>query len=231
MGIHHFRVPASAYGAGAIHPYLALASVRALEGQRGFEQTTRAELEAHHEEGGRPRPAQDHVQMGISAIARYRGGAQIFEAVGVNQGLVDRCFAAPPPRSAASAWREIDAEVRRRHDEKRSAGGASARPPAERGLPLVNRKDGEHHGYNRLMVIAAQKASQSGDPADYKAYADLVGSAPPRAIRDVLEWVPAGPPGAARRGEPASEIVKRFASSAMSLGALSPKAHATLAIA
>ncbi|MGI8423763.1 MAG: glutamate synthase large subunit [Chloroflexota bacterium] len=226
--IHHFACLLG-YGASAINPYLALASVRALEGQRGFEQMHRAELEAHLKKAVDLGLLKIMSKMGISAVASYRG-AQIFEAVGVNQSVVDRCFTGTPTKIGGIGLAEIDAEVRRRHDEAyRPEAPLAARLP-NAGI-LSYRKDGEHHGYNRLMVIAAQKAAKSGDAADYKAYSDLVRAAPPRAIRDVLEWTPAGPPVPLDEVEPIAAIVKRFASSAMSLGALSPEAHRTLAIA
>ncbi|HET7772001.1 MAG TPA: glutamate synthase large subunit, partial [Chloroflexota bacterium] len=226
--IHHFACLLG-YGAGAIHPYLALASVRAMRGQRGFEQTTTAELEAHLKKAVDLGLLKIMSKMGISAIGSYRG-AQIFEAVGISQELVDRCFTGTPTKIGGIRLADVESDVRRRHDE-------AYRPeaPLPPRLPNIGylsyRKDGEHHGYNRLMVIAAQKAARSGDQADYQAFAELVSAAPPRAIRDVLEWVPAGPPVPLDEVEPAHEIVKRFASSAMSLGALSPEAHRTLAIA
>ncbi|HEU5315289.1 MAG TPA: glutamate synthase large subunit [Chloroflexota bacterium] len=226
--IHHFACLLG-YGAGAIHPYLALASVRALVGQRGYEQTTTAELEAHLKKAVDNGLLKIMSKMGISTVASYRG-AQIFETVGITERLVDRCFTGTPTKIGGIGLGEIEAEVRRRHGEAyRPAAPLTPRLP-NAGL-LSYRKDGEHHGYNRLMVIAAQKAAQTGDAADYKAYADLVYAAPPRAIRDVLEWVPAGPAVPLDEVEPAESIVKRFNTSAMSLGALSPEAHRTLAIA
>src|SRR5205085_8751147 len=99
-------------------------------------------------------------------------------------------------------------------------------------LGYINwRKEGEYHGYNRLVVIAMQKAAQSADYAAYESYRDLVRSGPPRALRDLLEMQPFGPAVPIEEVEPIEAIVKRFVTSAMSLGALSPEAHSTLAMA
>jgi glutamate synthase (ferredoxin) len=225
--IHHFACLLG-YGAGAIHPYLALASVRQMAGQRGYERASPIELEAHLKKAVDLGLLKILSKMGISTVSSYRG-AQIFEAIGINQRLIDTCFTGTPSRIGGIGLAEIEEEVRRRHDEA----FRPAAPPSPR-LPNVGylgyRKDGEHHGYNRLAVIAAQKAAASGSREDYKSFADLVSGAPPRALRDVLSWVPAGPPVPLDEVEPAERIVKRFASSAMSLGALSPEAHRTLAM-
>ena len=226
--IHHFACLLG-YGAGAVHPYVALASVRAQQGQRGFEQIERAELEAHLQKAVDNGLLKIMSKMGISTIASYRG-AQIFEALGINQALVDRWFTGTPSRIGGIGLEEIEDDVRRRHTE-----AFQPEAPLSARLPNIGnlgyRKDGEHHGYNRLMVIAAQKAAQSGSNDDYRDYSRLVADAPIRAIRDVLEWVPAGPPVPLNEVEPIEGIIKRFASSAMSLGALSPEAHRTLAMA
>ncbi len=225
--IHHFACLLG-YGAGAIHPYLALSSVRQMVGQRGFEQASPIELEAHLKKAVDLGLLKVMSKIGISTISSYRG-AQIFEAIGINQSLINRCFTGTPSRIGGIGVAEIEEEVRRRHEE-------AYRPEAPLTPRLSNvgylgyRKDGEHHGYNRLAVVAAQKVAATGTKEDYTAFTDLVYNAPPRALRDVLEWTPAGPPVPLSEVEPVESIVRRFASSAMSLGALSPEAHRTLAM-
>ncbi|HEV2126109.1 MAG TPA: glutamate synthase large subunit, partial [Chloroflexota bacterium] len=226
--IHHFACLIG-YGAGAIYPYLALASARSLINQRGYESVTVAEVESHFRKAVDNGLLKIMSKMGISTISSYRG-AQIFEAVGIEQDLVDQCFTGTPSRIEGIGLEEIENEVRRRHADV-------FQPEAPLGTRLPNlgfmgyRKDGEHHGYNRLMVIAAQKAAESGAEADYKKYTELVYGAPPRALRDVMEYVSAGPPVPLDEVEPVEHIIRRFVTAAMSLGALSPEAHRTIAIA
>jgi len=226
--IHHFACLIG-YGAGAVNPYLALASARSLAGERGYENVSPVELEAHFRKAVDKGLLKIMSKMGISAISSYRGG-QIFEAVGLSQELIDRCFAGTPSRIGGIGLAEIAAEQARRHAEAFEP----AAPPSPR-LPDLGfiryRKDGEYHGYNRLVVLALQKAAQSGDYEDYRKFRDLVHSGPPRAIRDVLDFVPAGPPIPIEEVEPEEHIIRRFGTQAMSLGALSPEAHMTLAVA
>ncbi len=226
--IHHFACLIG-YGAGAIHPYLALASCRAMAGERNYEHLTVPELEAHYRKAVKDGLLKIMSKMGISTVSSYRG-AQIFEAVGISQDLVDRCFAGTPSRIGGIGLREIAEECKRRHD-------AAFRPVEPHGPRLPNlgfvswRKEGEYHGYNRLAVIALQKAAKSGDYKDYQSYRNLVLGGPPRALRDVLELAPAGPPVPVEEVEPVERIIRRFCTSAMSLGALSPEAHRTIAMA
>ena len=116
--------------------------------------------------------------MGISAVSSYRG-AQIFEAVGVSQALIDSCFSGTLRASGASGWPRCP----------RKPCAATTTPTARRSLGprlpdlgfIRYKKDGEFHGYNRLAVVAMQKASRSGEYADYRAYRELVHGGAPRA--------------------------------------------------
>src|SRR5450759_1803454 len=93
------------------------------------------------------------------------------------------------------------------------------------------RKAGEHHAYNPLAVRAAQKASQTGDREAYSEWRRLKAMGQPQSLRELIQIKESGTPVPLGEVEPASEIVKRFVSTAMSLGALSPEAHEALAIA
>ena len=225
--IHHLACLIG-YGAGAVHPYLALASSRAFAGQRGFETTPETELEARYRKAADKGLLRIMSKMGISAVSSYRG-AQIFEAVGVSQALIDRCFSGTPSRIGGIGLAEVAQEALRRHDDAyRPAQPLGPRLP---DLGFIRyKKDGEFHGYNRLAVVAMQKASRSGEYADYRAYRELVHGGAPRALRDVLDLVPLGPAVSLDEVEPVEAIMRRFSTQAMSLGALSPEAHATLAV-
>src|SRR5438093_7438305 len=95
------------------------------------------------------------------------------------------------------------------------------------------RKAGEHHAYNPVAVRAAQKAAQTGDAAAYAGWRRLssAGSGEAQSLRELLAFKECTQPVPLEDVEPATEIVKRFVSTAMSLGALSPEAHEALAIA
>ena len=225
--IHHLACLVG-FGAGAVHPYLALASTRALVGERGFENRSTVELEANFRKAANKGLLRIMSKMGITSIASYRG-AQIFEAVGISQPVVDRCFNGTPSRLSGIGLAEIAADAATRHAEAYETTVAAGRLP---NLGLVNyRKDGEVHGYNRVAVLAMQHASNTGDFEDYRKFEAMANSGNPRAIRDLLEWVPLGPAVPIDEVEPVESILHRFGTMAMSLGALSPEAHQTLAVA
>ena len=224
--IHHLACLVG-YGAGAIHPYLALATTRSLEGERGYEKLSAAELEGNYRKAANKGLLRIMSKMGITSIASYRG-AQIFEAVGIAQTLIDRCFTGTPSRIGGIGLAEIATDVANRHEEGFGAPAIGRLP----NLGFVNyRKDGEVHGYNRQAVIAMQEASKTGNYDDYRKFESLVNGGAPRALRDIMEWSPVGPPVPIDEVEPIAAIISRFNTTAMSLGALSPEAHQTLAIA
>ena len=99
---------------------------------------------------------------------------------------------------------------------------------SDRGL-VRYRKDGEFHAANPLVVKSLQRAAETGRQEDYAAYSSLVAERPATAIRDLLTFKKRRPIAKARV-EPASAIVARFITSAMSLGSLSPEAHLTLTL-
>src|SRR5207253_1563744 len=93
------------------------------------------------------------------------------------------------------------------------------------------RKAGEFHTYNPLAVRAAQRAARTGDEEQYARWLELSTMGPPQDLRDLLEISPAPTPVPLEEVEPAAQILRRFVSTAMSLGALSPEAHTALAVA
>ena len=210
-------------GAGAVHPYLALATARAHGGD---------EAEHHY------RHALEHgllkvmAKMGISCVASYCG-AQVLEALGLGAEVMGLCLPGVPSRVGGASFADLEARLREWH---REAWQPEQAPKAGKdGLPdhgrVRFRKAGEFHTYNPLAVRAAQRAAQTGDPEQYQRWISLSSMGPPQDLRDLLEVRPAPAPISLDEVEPAVEIRKRFVSTAMSLGALSPEAHAALAIA
>src|SRR5581483_10872043 len=206
--VHHLALLIG-YGASAVHPYVALALVRQLAEQP--EPRARAEAAAELDV---EQAVQNYVhaaelglqkimsKMGISALASYHGG-QIFEALGISQTVIDRCFAGTPSRLGGVSFVQIAEDVLSR----------------------------EAHAWGPPIVRTLHKALEGdGDPAAYRQFVDMLLSGPPLALRDLLTFAPREPIPL-EEVEPAERIVRRFISTAMSLGALSPEAHRTLAIA
>jgi len=164
-------------------------------------------------------------KMGVSTLRSYRG-AQLFEAVGIDDELIERHFTGTPSFIGGIGLREIALEVLGRHQ---SAHATPAHALEDAGL-FRYRQHGEAHAYAPQVVKALHKAVTSRQLLDYKSYADLVHAREPLAIRDLLEFR-AGPTVPLDEVEPASAIVRRFMTAAMSLGALSPEAQQVLAVA
>jgi glutamate synthase (ferredoxin) len=214
------------YGASAVHPYLALAAAAALAGTRGHETLTTADLRRNYVTALENGLLKVTSKMGISTAMGYRG-AQIFETIGIDAALVERHFTGTPARLGGIGFAEIEADTLRRHQEAYAE--EAAKLP---DLGLVRfRKEGEPHAYSPPIVTALQQAVRSGEPVDYQAYRGLVSSQPLTAVRDLLTVKPLGEPVPLTEVEPAEAILRRFVVTAMSLGALSPEAYRTLAIA
>ena len=163
-------------------------------------------------------------KMGISTITGYHA-AQIFEALGLDQETLDRCFSGLESRVAGIGVAELAAQTLDRH-----AIAFNGAPHLTDGAMYRYRRDGEYHGFNPAVVQAAHKAVDSGRYEDYKVYSDLVTSRPPTTLRDLLRWQPLNEAIPLEEVEPVETIMRRFATSAMSLGALSPEAHEAMSI-
>ena len=168
--------------------------------------------------------------MGISTVPSYCG-AQIFEAVGLSQELVDRYFTGTPSRIGGIGLEELAVDALARH--------ARAYPgDANAFLPVVGlyawRAGGEHHQWGPETISLLQHAVRHGGWETYEQYSATVNADAARAstIRGLLRFRFAEDGGVPlEEVEPASEIVKRFSTGAMSLGSLSREAHETLAVA
>ncbi len=231
--VHHFAALIG-YGASSINPWLALDLIadRAADGGApAFEVDGRTAARRYVEaiDAGLLKIM---AKMGISTLQSYRG-AQIFEAVGLDRGLIERHFTGTPSRLGGLGLVDLDAEVRVRH-----ARGFPQTPPAD-DLALLPtggdyrwRRRGERHRWNPRTVALLQSATRQGDRAifaEWLAAADALDE-DPGTLRDLLDFVP-GAPVPLDEVEPAEAIMTRFVTGAMSFGSLSPEAHETLAIA
>ncbi|HEV2749313.1 MAG TPA: glutamate synthase large subunit [Gemmatimonadales bacterium] len=216
--VHHFAALIG-YGAEAVHPWLALESVR----QEVEEADAPLRFRAAAEKG----LLKILSKMGISTLSSYCG-AQIFEALGLGAEVIDRCFTGTVSTIGGIGFSEVAEDVLAR---QRTAYPDSAEP--EPALPdhgrVRYRRDGEDHGWSPPLVRAMQEAVAADTTPAYDAFRARVTARAPASPRDLLA-LRAGTPIRLADVEPAEAIRRRFISTAMSLGALSPEAHRTLAI-
>jgi glutamate synthase (NADPH/NADH) large chain/glutamate synthase (ferredoxin) len=228
--VHHFATLIG-YGAAAINPYVMLETLDELATTGWLPEGMDAEQAKKRAIKGISKALLKTIsKMGISTISSYCG-AQIFEAVGLERALVDEHFTGTPSRIGGIGLDVLAREALDRH--------ARAYPDHEGDmLPLGGvyawRQDGEHHMWNPETIALLQHAVRHGGEQTYEEYAQLVnGDAARKAtLRGLLEFRWAEDGGIPLdEVEPAKEIVKRFATGAMSLGSLGREAHETLAIA
>jgi len=196
-------------GASAVHPYLAMATAGP-EGEAGYRKALETGL------------LKVMAKMGISCVASYRGG-YVLEALGLGAEVMETCFPSVPSRIGGADLSDLDAMGRARMAE-------AVGTLADHGRVRF-RKAGEHHAYNPLAVRAAKKAAETGDAEAFKEFQRLSRMGGPQSLRELLGFQEAAAPISIDEVEPASEIARRFVSTAMSLGALSPEAHEALAVA
>lgn len=164
-------------------------------------------------------------KMGISAVNSYRG-AQLFEAVGIAQEVVDIAFTGVTSRIEGAGFAELE------NDQVRLAADArSKRKTIAQGGLLKYVHGGEYHAYNPDVVMTLQQAVVSGSYTDYQRYAEFCNVRPVAALRDLFKLKESNQPLSVDDVEPIEAILKRFDSAGMSLGALSPEAHEALAMA
>ena len=173
------------------------------------------------------------AKMGISTLQSYQS-ARIFEAIGLGKDVIDRYFTGTVSRVGGIGIKEIEEGVAFRHDHAFDPLGLGVDETLDSvGFHcLRSGNDKEDHMYSPETIIALQRAVREDSYQKFREYTDLVDDAKrPHTLRGLLEFVPAGDPVPIDEVEPASEIVKRFKTGAMSYGSLSAEAHETLAVA
>jgi glutamate synthase domain-containing protein 2/glutamate synthase domain-containing protein 1/glutamate synthase domain-containing protein 3 len=229
--VHHFATLIG-YGASAINPYLMLESLQELVADGrvpGVEDFETAQWNVV--KGVAKGLLKTISKMGISTIQSYNG-AQIFEAVGLASDLIDRHFTGTASRIGGIDSHILAVETLERHAR---GFGLTTNDLLPVGGVYAWRRDGEHHMWNPETIALLQHSVRHGGRPTYDEYAKLVNDDAARraTLRGLLkfkelpedEWLPLD------EIEPASEIVKRFVTGAMSLGSISRESHETLAIA
>jgi glutamate synthase (NADPH/NADH) large chain len=220
---HHFAV-LFGFGATAVFPYLAY---RVLTDLCMGNEIPLSPMDSHenYRKGIKKGLMKILSKMGISTIASYRG-AQLFEAIGLSSEIVDLCFKGVTSRIEGARFEDFQFEQSLLAKE-----AWVARKPIQQGGLLKYKFDDEYHAVNPDVVRTIHEAVKSGNPARYQEYADLVNKRGVATIRDLLKLKTDVTPIALDQVEPVENILARFDSAAMSLGALSPEAHEALAVA
>jgi len=228
--VHHFALLLG-YGAAAINPYLAFETVQDMTTGGllpGLDADKAISNYIHAVNKGIVKVIS---KMGISTIQSYCG-AQIFEAVGLNEDFVDRYFTWTPSRIGGAGLDVIAEELKLRHKRGFPDRQAYAHT-LEQGGQYQWRQDGEQHLFNPQTIHKLQHACRSNSYKIFKEYSEMVNNQSRRlcTLRGLMEFKPNGGPIPIEEVEPESEIVRRFKTGAMSYGSISKEAHEALAIA
>jgi len=225
--VHHFAL-LGGYGAEAVHPYLALETLLAMNHGDG---ATGSKAIKNFVKAIGKGLKKVMSKMGISTYMSYTG-AQIFEAVGLKKSLVNKYFTGTASTVEGIGVFELAEETIRLH---RAAFGDDPVLAAalDAGGEYAWRVRGEEHMWTPEVIAKLQHATRGNRYDTYKEYAKLINDQSTRhmTLRGMFEFRPAAAPVPLDEVEPAREIVKRFATGAMSLGSISTEAHTTLAIA
>ncbi|MBI4706658.1 MAG: glutamate synthase large subunit [Candidatus Omnitrophica bacterium] len=226
--VHHFAL-LFGYGADCVNPYLAYEAIKLLIRDSELRLDDKSALNNYIK-------AVDKgilkilSKMGISTLQSYRG-AQIFEAVGLNKDVIERCFAGTPSRIGGANLAVIAQEALLRHE--------TAYPKNNIEVPYLStgglyqwKRDGEIHLWSPEAIASLQDAVRKNDSKKYQEFSALINdqSKNPVTLRSLLKFkayksIPLS------EVEPVESIVKRFATGAMSFGSISRGAHETIAIA
>ncbi len=234
--VHHVALLVG-YGAAAVNPYLAMESVEDLAREAYYVKIEQEQAVANLIKALGKGVLKVMSKMGVSTVASYTG-AQIFEAVGLSQAVVDRYFTGTTSKLGGIGIDTIAEEVARRHAKAYPRGGIL---PAHRELEIGGeyqwRREGEPHLFDPDTVFRLQHATRTGRYDIFKQYTQAVDeqSAKLMTLRGLFRFRDADATGRQSipidEVEPVSEIVKRFSTGAMSYGSISKEAHETLAIA
>ncbi|MDR3740829.1 MAG: glutamate synthase large subunit, partial [Terracidiphilus sp.] len=220
------------YGASAVNPYLAIETIHDMK-RRGLLPN---DVSAEHAEKNFIKAINKGLlktfsKMGISTLQSYRG-AQVFEAVGLNQFLIDSYFSGTPSRIEGIGLDVLAREAQMKH-------AYAFQPLTESETDLVvggqyqYREGGEYHLLNPQTISKVQHAVRQNNAATFQEYTDLLDKQNHElcTLRGLFKLKYAEHPIPIEEVEPAKEIVKRFTTGAMSFGSISKEAHETLAIA
>ncbi|ALG11167.1 glutamate synthase large subunit [Kibdelosporangium phytohabitans] len=225
--VHHIALLIG-YGAAAVNPYLAMASVEEMALAETAEQATRNLIKAL---GKGVRKTMS--KMGVSTVASYTG-AQIFEAIGLGDEVIDSCFSGTTSRLGGVGFDVLAEEVAQRHRKAFPPDGVRpSHRELETGGDYQWRREGEAHLFNPQTVFKLQHSTRSGRYEIFKEYTRGVDEQSARlmTLRGLFDFKAGREPVPIEEVEPVSDIVRRFATGAISYGSISKEMHEVLAIA
>ena len=231
--VHHVAALIG-FGASAINPYLALESAEELVVNGTITGITAERSSKNMVKALGKGVLKVMSKMGISTVASY-GGAQCFEAIGLSQELVDKYFTGTTTKLGGVSMAILHSEIEQRHTAAYPIEGTTQdMGPLEVGGEMKWRREGPPHLFNPETVFKLQHSTSQKNYEIFKSYTNAVDDQAARlmTIRGLFEFKSGvRQPIPIDEVEPISEIVKRFSTGAMSMGAISPEAHETLAIA
>ncbi|MEY3510123.1 MAG: Ferredoxin-dependent glutamate synthase 1, partial [Pseudomonadota bacterium] len=228
--VHHFAVLAG-YGAEAVHPYLALETLADLSKDLPADLSTEKATYNYVKAIGKGL-SKIMSKMGVSTYMSYCG-AQLFEAIGINSPTVQKYFTGTPSRVEGIGIFEMAEEGIRMHQSAFGDDPVLANR-LDAGGEYAWRARGEEHMWTPDAIAKLQHSTRSNNFSTYKEYAQIINDQNKRhlTLRGLFDFkIDPSKAISVDEVEPATEIVKRFATGAMSLGSISTEAHATLAVA
>jgi glutamate synthase (ferredoxin) len=228
--VHHFCLLLG-YGAQAINPYLVYECLNDMIHEGLLKNISYHDAVKGYDKAVYKGVVKVMAKMGISTIKSYCG-AQIFEAVGLHQELVDKYFTWTPSRVGGIGLEEIAREAQQQHARAFPTYPLNGHTLDVHGK-YQYRKDGELHLFNPRTIHLLQKAARNSDYKTFKEYTRLIDDQSERlaTLRGLMRLKYTGQPISIDEVEPVDEIVKRFKTGAMSYGSISKEAHEALAIA
>jgi len=231
--VHHIALLVG-YGVAAVNPYLAMATVEEMAHQGLIPGVTPKQATTNLIKALGKGVRKTMSKMGVSTVASYTG-AQIFEAVGLGAEVIDTCFTGTTSRLGGVGFDTIAEEVALRHVRAFPADGVRAsHRELETGADYQWRREGEPHLFNPTTVFKLQHSTRSGKYDVFKEYTKAVNDQSEKllTLRGLFDFkYGERTPVPIEEVEPVSEIVKRFATGAISYGSISMEMHQTLAIA
>ncbi|MFD9896423.1 glutamate synthase large subunit [Amycolatopsis sp. NPDC059027] len=231
--VHHIALLVG-YGVAAVNPYMAMATVEEMALQGRIPGVTAQQATQNLIKALGKGVRKTMSKMGVSTVASYTG-AQIFEAVGLGEEVIETCFTGTTSRLGGVGFDTIADEVAQRHRHAFPADGFHANHrELETGADYQWRREGEPHLFNPQTVFKLQHSTRSGKYEIFKEYTKAVDDQSEKllTLRGLFDFkYGKRAPVPIEEVEPVSEIVKRFATGAISYGSISAEMHETLAIA
>ncbi|HEX3029199.1 MAG TPA: glutamate synthase large subunit [Clostridia bacterium] len=228
--IHHFALLIG-YGASAINPYLAFETIDDMIRQGMLTDTTYEHAVKKYIKGCTKSVVKIISKMGISTIQSYQG-AQIFEAIGISQDVIDKYFTSTPSRIGGIGIDGIAKETQKRHRKAYDERDIYS-DTLESGGNLQWRKDGEYHLFNPETIHKLQQACKTSNYEMFKEYTGLINDQTQKqcTLRGLMDFKYSDNPVPLEEVESVESICRRFKTGAMSYGSISQEAHESMAIA